>query len=96
MVGWAGNQQKDDLLFRFEAFYKDWTKDRLTHQKYNILYQELNPASIIAEMSDTLNRELVDLHVAEAMLENFYLFEKGMVWGLMSVMKKIVTVINAT
>ena len=86
---WADNQKKDDLLFRFEKFYRDWTNDQLTHQRYNLLYQELNPASIIAEMSDTFNRAIVDPQVAEAMLENFYLFEKAMVWGVMSVMKKI-------
>jgi hypothetical protein len=41
-------------------------------------------------MSDTLNRALVDPQVAEAMLENFYLFEKGMVWGIMSAMRNII------
>ncbi|MGD2150122.1 MAG: hypothetical protein PVJ20_05630 [Desulfobacterales bacterium] len=87
---WVSNQKRDDLLFRFEEFYKDWADDRLTHQRYKMLYQELDVGSIIAEMSDTLNRALVDPQVAEAMLENFYLFEKGMVWGIMSAMRNII------
>ena len=87
---WAGDQKRDDLLSRFEEFYQDWANDQLTNQRYKMLYQELDPASIIAEMSQTVNRALVDPHVAGAMLENFYLFEKGIVWGLMSAMRNII------
>ena len=87
---WASNQKRDDLLSRFEDFYKDWINDRLTNQGYKMLYEEFAPASIIADMSDTLNQALVDPHVAEAMLENFHLFEKGIVWGLMSAIKEII------
>ena len=56
-----------------------------------MLYQELDPASVIAEMSDMLNQALVDPHVAAAMLENFHLFENGIVWGLMSAIRNIIT-----
>jgi hypothetical protein len=87
---WANNQKRGDLLSRFEEFYNDWTNNQLTSQRYNMLYQELDPASIVAEMSDTLNRALVDPHVAAAMLENFYLFENGIVWGLMSAIRDII------
>ena len=93
---WASNQKRGDLLSRFEEFYKDWTNDHLTNQRYKVLYEELDPASIIAEMSDTLNQALVDPHVAVAMLENFHLFENGIVWGLMSAIKKIITGIKST
>jgi hypothetical protein len=88
---WASNQKRDTLLSRFEEFYNDWANDQLTNQRYKMLYQELAPASIIAEMSDTLNRALVDPHIAAAMLENFHLFEKGIVWGLMSVIRNIIS-----
>jgi hypothetical protein len=88
---WASNQERGDLLSRFEAFYNYWANDQLTNQRYKMLYQELAPASIIAEMSDTLNRALVDPHIAAAMLENFHLFEKGIVWGLMSVIRNIIS-----
>jgi hypothetical protein len=88
---WASNQKRGDLLSRFEAFYNDWANDQLTNQRYKMLYKELDPASIIAEMSDTLNRALVDPHIAAAMLENFHLFEKGIVWGLMSVIRNMIT-----
>ncbi|MGD9082183.1 MAG: hypothetical protein PVH72_01480 [Desulfobacterales bacterium] len=84
---WASNQKREDLLSRFEEFYKDWANDQLTNQRYKILYQELAPASIIAEMSDMLSQALVDPHVAAAMLENFHLFENGIVWGLMSAIR---------
>jgi hypothetical protein len=93
---WASNQKRGDLLSRFEEFYNDWTNNQLTSQRYKMLYEELAPASIIAEMSDTLNQALVDPHVAAAMLENFHLFEKGIVWGLMSVIKNIITEIEST
>jgi hypothetical protein len=93
---WASNQKRGDLLSRFEEFYNDWTNNQLTNQRYKMLYEELAPASIIAEMSDTLNQALVDPHVAAAMLENFHLFEKGIVWGLMSVIKNIITEIEST
>ncbi len=93
---WASNQKRDDLLSRFEEFYKDWTNDQLTNKRYKMLYEELAPASVIAEMSDTINQALVDPHVAAAMLENFHLFEKGIVWGLMSAIKKIITGIKTT
>ena len=88
---WASNQKTSDLLSRFEEFYKDWTDDRLTSQRYNILYQELDPASVMAEMSDTLNQALVDPHVAAALLEHFHLFENGIVWGLMSAIRTLTT-----
>ena len=87
---WAGRQKRDNLLSRFEAFYKDWTNDRLTKERYKLLYEELKPASVIAEMSDTLNPALADPHVAAAMLEHFHLFEKGIVWGIMSAIRDII------
>ena len=93
---WASNQKRGDLLSRFEEFYKDWTNDHLTNQRYKMLYEELDPASIIAEMSDTLNQALVDPHVAAAMLENFHLFENGIVWGLMSAIRDIITGTKST
>ena len=55
-----------------------------------MLYEELDPASITAEMSDTMNQALDDPKVAEAMLGNYYLFENGIVWGLMSVIRRII------
>jgi hypothetical protein len=88
---WASNQKKDALLSRFEAFYNDWTNDQLNSQRYTMLYQELDPASIIAEMSDTLNQAIADPYVAAAILENFRLFENGIVWGLMSAIRNIIS-----
>ena len=93
---WASHQKREDLLSRFQAFYNDWTNDHLTKQRYNMLYQELNPASVMAEMSELLNQALVDPHVAEAMLENFRLFENGIVWGLMSAIRDIITESKST
>jgi len=87
---WASKQKRDDLLSRFEEFYTDWANDRLTKERYNLLYEELNPASIIAEMPDTINQAVEDPKVAEAMLENYHLFENGIVWGLMSVIRRII------
>jgi hypothetical protein len=87
---WATHQKKDDLLSRFEEFYTDLINGQLTRQRYNTLYKELDPASIIAEMPDTMNEALDDPKVAEAMVENFHLCEKGVVWGLMSVIRKII------
>jgi hypothetical protein len=88
---WASRQKESDLLSRFEEFYTDWSNDQLTKQRYNMLYEELDPASIIAEMPDTINQAVDDPRVAEAMLENFHLFENGIVWGLMSVIRKIIS-----
>jgi hypothetical protein len=93
---WASKQKRDDLLSRFEEFYNDWTNDQLTNRRYEMLYQKLAPASIIAEMSDTVNQAIVDPHVAAAMLEHFHLFEKGIVWGLMSVIKNIIKEVKPT
>ena len=93
---WASKQKREDLLSRFEAFYEDWTNDQLTNQRYNMLYEELDPASVIAEMSDMLNQALGDPHVAAAMLENFRLFENGIVWGLMSAIRNIITESKST
>jgi hypothetical protein len=87
---WASHQKEGDLLSRFEEFYTDLINDRLTKQRYNMLYEELDPASIAAEMSDTMNQALDDPKVAEAMLGNYYLFENGIVWGLMSVIRRII------
>jgi hypothetical protein len=86
---WASRQKEDDLLSRFEEFYTDWVNDRLTKERYNMLYEELDPTSIIDEMPDTLKNALEDPKVAEAMLERYHLFENGIVWGLMSVIRKI-------
>jgi hypothetical protein len=61
-----------------------------------MLYDELDPASVITEMSDTLNQAMVDPYIAEAMLENFHLFEKGIVWGLMCVIKNVITEVKST
>ncbi|MBW2405947.1 MAG: hypothetical protein JRF17_01140 [Deltaproteobacteria bacterium] len=87
---WASLQKESDLLYRFEEFYKDLISDQLTKKRYNMLYEELDPASIIADMPDTMNQALDDPKVAEAMLENYYLFENGIVWGLMSVIRKLI------
>jgi hypothetical protein len=88
---WASRQSWGDLLSRFEEFYTDWVNDQLTKDKYNLLYEELDPASIIAEMPDTINQALENPKVAEAMLEHYHLFENGIVWGLMSVIRKTIT-----
>jgi hypothetical protein len=87
---WASRQGEGGLLARFEAFYTDLINDRLTKQRYNMLYEELDPASITAEMSDTMNQALEDPKVAAAMLEDYYLFENGIVWGLMAVIRRII------
>lgn len=87
---WASRQRQGDLLTRFEDFYADLINNRLTKQRYNMLYEELDPASIIAEMSDTMNQALDDPKVAEAMLGNYHFFENGIVWGLMSVIRRII------
>jgi hypothetical protein len=87
---WANRQEEGDLLSRFEELYTDWANDRLTKERYNMLYEELDPASIIAEMPDTINQALDDPKIAEAMLENYHLFEKGIIWGLMSVIRRII------
>ena len=50
----------------------------------------MDPASIIAEKPDAMNQALEIPRVAEAMLENYPLFENGIVWGLMSVIRKII------
>jgi hypothetical protein len=87
---WASRQNADDLLSRFEEFYTDLINDRLTKQRYNMLYEKLDPASIIAETPDMMSQALEDPKVAEAMLGNYHLFENGIVWGLMSVIRKII------
>ena len=87
---WASRQNAGFLLSRFEEFYTDLINDRLTKQRYNMLYEKLDPASIIAQKPDTMNQALEIPKVAEAMLENYPLFENGIVWGLMSVIRKII------
>jgi len=87
---WASHQNQGDLLSRFEEFYTDLINDRLTKQRYNMLYEELDPASIIDEIPDTMNQVLDDPKVAEAMLGNYDLFENGIVWGLMAVIRRII------
>ena len=87
---WASRQNAGFLLSRFEEFYTDLINDRLTKQRYNMLYEKLDPASIIAEMQDSMNQALEIPKVAEAMLENYHLFENGIVWGLMAVIRKII------
>lgn len=85
---WADHQKRGDLISRFETFYKDWNSDHLAPDRYKMLYEELNPSSIVSQLSYTLDRALSDPHVAEAMLENYHLFEKGIVWGVMSAIEK--------
>jgi hypothetical protein len=87
---WASRQNADDLISRFEEFYTDLINDQLTKQRYNLLYEELDPPSVIAEKQDMINQALEDPKVAEAMLENYHFFENGLVWGLMSVIRKII------
>jgi hypothetical protein len=87
---WASRQNWGDLLSRFEEFYTDWVNDQLTKERYNLLYKELDPPSIIAQMPDTMDQVLEDPKVAEAMLEHYHLYENGIVWGLMSVIRKII------
>jgi hypothetical protein len=87
---WASRQKEADLLSRFEKFYTEWVDNHLTRQIYNMLCEELDPASIVAEMPDLMNQVLEDPKVAEAMLDNYHLFENGIVWGLMSVIRRII------
>jgi len=87
---WASRQKEGDLISRFEEFYTDLIHDQLTKQRYNALYEELDPASIIEEMPDTMNKALEEPKIAKAILEDYHLFENGIVWGLMSVIRKII------
>jgi hypothetical protein len=43
-----------------------------------------------------MNQALEDPKVAAAMLEDYYLFENGIVWGLMSVIRRIIMDDGAT
>jgi len=87
---WAANQEEDDLLSRFQEFYDDWSDDSLSKERYERLYAELDPPSIVTRFSDTLNQALDDQYMAEAMLENYHLFEKGILWGVMTTVKNII------
>ena len=87
---WASRQKEADLLSRFEKFYSELVDNHLAKQSYNMLCEELDPASLIAEMPDTINQALKNPKVAEAMLENYHLFENGIIWGLMSVIRRII------
>lgn len=87
---WADNQNKDALRSRFEKFYQDWESASLSKERYESLHKELNPASILIGVSGTLNQALEDPEVAAAMLENYHLFEKGLVCGVMSALKNII------
>ena len=83
---WANNQNRGDLRSRFEKFYEDWINDNLSKEKYESLHKALDPASILTAESGTLNQALADPQIAAAMLENYRLFEKGLVRGVMSVL----------
>jgi hypothetical protein len=61
---WASNQNKGDLPSRFEEFYEDGNDDNLSNQRYEMLYEELDPSSIITELPDTLDQELDAPHVS--------------------------------
>ncbi len=87
---WAGQQKTGELIKRFEAFFRDWKRDHLSANRYSMLYEELSPPSIIRQLSGMLDQALSDVHVAEAMLEHYPLFEKGIVWGVMSVVEKAI------
>ena len=87
---WASRQKEADLLSRFEKFYSELVDNHLAKQSYNMLCEELDPASLIAEMPDTINQALKNPKVAEAMLENYHLFENGIIWGLMAVIRRII------
>jgi len=87
---WANNQNKGDLRSRFEKFYKDWENDSLSKERYESLHKALDPAAILTEVSGTLNQALEDPEIAAAMLENYRLFEKGLVWGIMTALKNII------
>jgi hypothetical protein len=84
---WAGRQSKIDLRARFETYFEDWKNNNLSKEKYEFLHKELNPASILTAESDTLNQTLDDPEIAAAMLENYRLFEKGLIGGVMSVLQ---------
>jgi len=87
---WASRQKEGGLISRFEEFYTDLINDQLTKQRYNALYEELDPTSIIAEMPDTMHKALEEPKIAKVILEDYHLFENGIVWGLMSVIRKII------
>ncbi len=87
---WAGTQDEDDLLSRFNEFYEDWSRDVLSKERYEALYAELDPSAIVNRFSDTLNQALEEPYMAEALLENYHLFEKGIIWGVMSTVENII------
>ena len=87
---WATHQDEDDLLFRFQEFYEEWSDDNLTTERYEMLYSELDPSSIVSRFLDTLNQTLDERYMAEAMLENYYVFEKGIISGVMSAVENII------
>ena len=86
---WASNHDEDDLLARFQEFFEDWIKDDLSKERYEMLHAELDPSSIVTAYSETLDQVLADPDMAEAMLENYHLFERGIIWGVMSIVKDI-------
>ena len=87
---WAGTQDEDDLISRFYEFYDDWSHDVLSKERYEALYAELDPSAILRRFSDTMNQALEEPYMAEAMLENYHLFERGIIWGVMSTVKNII------
>ena len=87
---WAKKQDEKDLLYRFEKYYDDWNADGLSAERLETLVYNADPSSIFDTMccfeeEGGLNGEESE----EDMIIDDGSMDKGIVWGIMAVVKEI-------
>ena len=89
---WAKKQKEQELLDRFEQYYKEWDEDRLSDSRLEALFYEVDPMSIYSDMGmiggpEESSESKPD---EDTIMIDSYSLDKGVVWGIMAAVKEII------
>ena len=81
---WAKKQKIDDLLWNYKEYFDEWHEERISLERFEQLYIDVAPFSILEQMDNRDNDDDATEAVAEDVLE------AQIIWGLMAAVKELI------
>ena len=80
-IKWAQGERYDDLYNRFGEYLEEWDEDRLSGERLEMLFYDVDPMSILGF------KEVEDKVTDEKVFVDSMSLDKGVVWGIMGNLK---------
>jgi hypothetical protein len=78
---WAKKQKQDDLLWNYKQYFDEWSEERISPERFEQLYLDVAPFTILEQMTEEKNQEEKLIHEAA--------LEAGVIWGVMAAIREL-------